>query len=161
MPTRRLCVAVPVRYTPKYFRTSLLSVWNGAFTFIMIFDWVICEEEAMKHEEKQLEDKIWILMQWGNAKIELIVEIYWNKTNICNVNQSLLRKRKWKLSLSRPGGTLCPLYQNQRISSKRLGVWSFCFMTFLSGKLPFRNFSSTNQPSCTYMLPWQPCNFSA
>ena len=35
-------------------------------------------------------------------------------------------------------GTLCPLRQNRSISSKRLGVWSYCFVTFLSMYFPFR-----------------------
>ena len=42
--------------------------------------------------------------------------------------------------ISRPGGHIVPLYQNHRISSKRLGVWSFCFMTYLCDKFPFRKF---------------------
>ena len=33
-----------------------------------------------------------------------------------------------------------PPYQSHRISSKRLGVLSFCFMNFLCGKFPFRKF---------------------
>ena len=44
----------------------------------------------------------------------------------------------WRsLTLIRPGGTLCP-YLNHCISSKRLGVWSYCFVTFLSMYFPFR-----------------------
>ena len=34
------------------------------------------------------------------------------------------------LTLSRPGGTLCPPHLNHSISSKRLGVWSYGFVNF-------------------------------
>ena len=54
------------------------------------------------------------------------------------------------LTLSRPGGTLCPPYQNHRISSKRLGVWSSCFMNFLSGNFPFRKVQF-HQPALMYV----------
>ena len=53
------------------------------------------------------------------------------------------------LTLSRPGAHCAP-YQNHRISSKRLGVWSFCFMTFLSGKFPFQKFQF-HQSALMYM----------
>ena len=36
------------------------------------------------------------------------------------------------------GGTLCPPHLYHSISSKRLGVWSYCFVTFLSMRFPFR-----------------------
>ena len=38
------------------------------------------------------------------------------------------------LTLSRPGGGA----QNHSISSKRLGVWSYCFVTFVYMYIPFR-----------------------
>ena len=39
---------------------------------------------------------------------------------------------------SRPRGYVVPPQQNPSICSKRLGVWSFCFVTFLSRNFPFR-----------------------
>ena len=42
------------------------------------------------------------------------------------------------LSLSRPGGHFVPPHQNHSISSKQLGAWSFCFVTFHSMNFPFR-----------------------
>ena len=36
------------------------------------------------------------------------------------------------------GPTLCPPHQNHSISSKRLGVWIYCVVTFLSMYFPFR-----------------------
>ena len=44
------------------------------------------------------------------------------------------------LTLFRPGWHIVPPYKNHRISSKRLGVWSFCFMNFLSSIFPYRKF---------------------
>ena len=46
-------------------------------------------------------------------------------------------RAEW-LTLSRPGGTLCPPHLYHSISSKRLGVWSYCFVNFLSMYIPFR-----------------------
>ena len=54
-------------------------------------------------------------------------------------------------------GHFVPPHRNHSISSKRLGVWSYCFVTFFSMYFLFRKFCSTNQPSC--MLPWQPYHF--
>ena len=60
---------------------------------------------------------------------------------ICLFSFVYLRKfHPSALTLSQPGATLCPPYQNHRISSKRFGVWSCCFTTFLSDKFPFRKF---------------------
>ena len=42
------------------------------------------------------------------------------------------------LTLSRPGGPIVPPHQNHSMSLKRLGVWSFCFVTFLSINFPLR-----------------------
>ena len=50
------------------------------------------------------------------------------------------------LTLSRPGGTLCPPHLNHSISSKRLGVWSYGFVNFRFMFFPSEKFSSTNQP---------------
>ena len=49
-----------------------------------------------------------------------------------------LRKATLPLTLSRPGGTLCLPHLNPSISSQRLGVWNYCFVTFLSMYFPFR-----------------------
>ena len=63
------------------------------------------------------------------------------------------------LTLSRPGGTLCPLtyitaYLQNGLEFGVTALWIFFLCISLSEK-----FSSTNQPSC--MLPWQPYNFLA
>ena len=43
------------------------------------------------------------------------------------------------LTPSRPGCEhIVSPHQNHSISSKRLRVWSYCFLTFLSGNFPFR-----------------------
>ena len=42
------------------------------------------------------------------------------------------------LSLSRPGGHFVPPPLNHNISSNRLGVWTYCFVTFLSMYFPLR-----------------------
>ena len=47
--------------------------------------------------------------------------------------------KTYVLTLSRPGAHCSP-FQNHRMSSKRLEVWTSCFMTFLSGNFPFRKF---------------------
>ena len=63
------------------------------------------------------------------------------------------------LTLSRQGGHFVPPHLYHSISSKRLGVWSYCFVKFILCILLSEKFSYTNQPS--RMLSWQPCNFSA
>ena len=55
----------------------------------------------------------------------------------CFFNKEITRTKVF-LTLSRPEGTLCPPHQNHSISSKRLRVWSYCFVTFLSMYFPFR-----------------------
>ena len=46
---------------------------------------------------------------------------------------------QWRhLTLSRPGEHFMPPHLNHSISSKRLGVWSYCFVTFLSMYFTFR-----------------------
>ena len=42
------------------------------------------------------------------------------------------------LTLSRPGGTLCPPHLYHSISPKRLEAWSYCLVNFLSMYIPFR-----------------------
>ena len=42
------------------------------------------------------------------------------------------------LTLSRPGGHFVPPHLNHSISSKRLGLWSYCLVTFLSMSFSFR-----------------------
>ena len=55
------------------------------------------------------------------------------------------------------GGAHCAPYQNHSTVSKRLGVLSYCFVTFISMYFPFRKVQFHQTASC--MLPWQPFNF--
>ena len=48
-----------------------------------------------------------------------------------NKTQNLTFSRKW-------GGHFVRPHLNHSISSKRLGVWSYCYVTFLSMYFPFR-----------------------
>ena len=45
---------------------------------------------------------------------------------------------RWPLTLSRPGGHFVPPHLCHSISPKRLGVWSYCLVNFLSMYIPFR-----------------------
>ena len=45
---------------------------------------------------------------------------------------------QWSLALSRPGGHFVPPHLYHSISPKRLGVWSYCLVNFLSMYIPFR-----------------------
>ena len=50
------------------------------------------------------------------------------------------------------GGTLCPPHLYHSISSKRLGVWSHCFVNFLSMYIPFRKVQF-HQSALMYGIP--------
>ena len=58
--------------------------------------------------------------------------------------------------LSRSGGTFCPPHKNPSISSKRLGVWSYCFVTFFYAFFIQKSSVPLISPR---VLPWQPYNF--
>ena len=65
-----------------------------------------------------------------------------------------------QLTLSRPGAAHCapftkiPAYLQNSWEFGVSALWLFFLCIF-----HLQKFSSTSQPSCTYMLPWQPCNF--
>ena len=77
---------------------------------------------------------------------------------VCTQKWSVLEEQKINPIQAR--GHFVPPHKNHSTSSKRLGVWSYCFVNFLSMFFSIqKSFGSTNQPSC--LLPWQPCNFLA
>ena len=64
----------------------------------------------------------------------------WTYVYMCGVCVYIICVSMFLLNPIQARGHIVHPYQNYRPSSKQLGVWSFCFMTFLSGNIPFRKF---------------------